>query len=116
MAENLTRGVVLAQRVRRADTFGRRLRGLLFAPPLRPGEALWIVPCRSIHTFAMRYTIDAVFLDADGRVVHVCSHLAPWRATRVVPRARTVLELPAGVVEQSGTRPGDRIRIHDGSG
>lgn len=107
---------MLAARVRRADSFGERLRGLLFLPPLGEGEGLWIDPCRSIHTFGMGYAIDALFLDADGVAVRLYPRLAPWRATRLVARARTVLELPAGVLERSRTKLGDRIRFHADSG
>jgi len=42
----------------------------------------------------MRFPIDAVFLDADLRVLKVVT-LAPWRFAWA-RRARAVLELPAG--------------------
>ena len=47
---------------------------------------------RAIHTCFMRCTIDAVFLDGDGRPVKVV-RLEPWRfaASR---QARAVLEVP----------------------
>lgn len=116
IAENETSGARLGERIACARSFFSRLRGLLFRPPLREGEGLWIDPCRSIHTVGMRTAIDAVFLDAEMRVVALAERLRPWRATRFHPRARSVLELPAGTVERTGTRRGDRIRLHPTSG
>lgn len=103
-------GRPLAGRVERADAFRRRLRGLLGRTGLAPDEGLLLSPCGAIHTFFMRFPIDAVFLDATGRVVGVAESLPPWR-WRAVPGARAVLELAAGTVARTGVRPGDRIRF-----
>src|SRR5690606_1915601 len=115
-AENETSGARLGDRIRLARSFFARRFGLLFRHRLEEGEGLWIEPCRSIHTFGMRYAIDAIFLDREGRVVAVVEELRPWRATRVYFDARAVLELPAGTARRSGTRAGDRIRLHRISG
>lgn len=104
------RGAVVAERVLEAGSFGLRLRGLLGRPPLGPGEGLLLTPCNAIHTFFMPGPIDAVFLDADGRVVGVAERLPPWRM-RVVPGARRVLELPAGAVARCGLAAGRRLRL-----
>ena len=53
----------MASRVVRAETAGTRAKGLLGRAGMDPGEALWIVPCSSIHTFFMRFPIDVLFLD-----------------------------------------------------
>ena len=72
------------------------------------GEGLLIRPSFSIHTFFMRFPIDAVFLDRSGSVVDVVGRLKPWRAaTRL--RARAVLELAAGEAERLGLRFGERL-------
>lgn len=81
----------------RADNPWTRLRGLLGRCPLRgdAAEALLLVPCNSVHTFAMRYALDIVFLDADERVIGWQRGLRPWRA-RAQLRAKRTLELAAG--------------------
>ncbi|MBO0702603.1 MAG: DUF192 domain-containing protein, partial [Candidatus Dormibacteraeota bacterium] len=61
-----------------ADFLGRGV-GLLGRDALEPGTGLWIHPCKSIHTFGMRFSIDAVFLDRRHRVVRVVAGLRPWR-------------------------------------
>lgn len=81
--------------IRRADGFVARLAGLLFAPPLAPGEGLLLVPCASVHTAFMRYPIDVVFLDRAGAITRIVPCLAPWRVA-VCRGAHQTLELAAG--------------------
>jgi uncharacterized membrane protein (UPF0127 family) len=104
-------GAVLADRVERAATPLARLRGLLGRRSLPEGQALIIEPCTSIHTFFMRFAIDAAFLSRDLRVVRAISILKPWRATRFYLRAAMVLELPAGTLARTGTREGDALEV-----
>jgi uncharacterized membrane protein (UPF0127 family) len=106
---NRTRGAILAERVERAERVLDRMRGLLGRAALGNGEALAIAPCGSIHTFFMRFEIDAVFLDRGGRVVRALAGLRPWRATRFHSRAEQVVELPAGTLARTGTREGDEL-------
>ena len=112
---NRTRGAVLAVRVERAVRMRDRLRGLLGRSSLPEGNALAIEPCNSIHTFFMKFAVDAVFLDRRGRVVRALS-LRPWRATRVYPGAAQVVELPAGTLARTGTREGDELAFEPASG
>jgi hypothetical protein len=106
---NRRTGAVLAERVERATRPWARMRGLLGRRDLPEGEALSIEPCTSIHTFFMGFAIDAAFLDRDGRVLRALSHLRPFRATRIHPFARGVVELPAGTLDRTGTREGDHL-------
>ena len=108
---NGTRDCILADRAERASTFVQRLVGLLGRASLPVGEALLITPCNSIHTFFMRMPIDVVFLDAQDTVVRLLHALPPWRATRPIPAACAVLELPAGTLAATGTQEGDRLVV-----
>lgn len=110
-AMNLTQATVLATHVERAVTFCTRLRGLLGRRSLEPGEGLQIEPCDGIHTFFMRFPIDVIFLDRSGVVLETREQLRPWRATRIVRGAHSVLELPAGMIRATSTRCGDRVRV-----
>ena len=98
-------GTVVCERCLLAETPFARLRGLLGRSGLSSGEGLLLRPAGSIHTAFMRFTIDAVFLDAADRVVKVASTLRPWR-TAACRGARSVLELPAGEATRRGLRPG----------
>lgn len=110
-AYNRTRRCLLAERTERAQSGPERMKGLLGRTGLPRGEALLISPCNSIHTFFMRFPIDVLFLDKDGRTVRAIPKLVPWRATRVYLSARSVLELWAGAIDETGTQAGDVIEF-----
>jgi uncharacterized membrane protein (UPF0127 family) len=112
-AVNRTRGICLAENVRVARTHWTRLRGLIGTEKsaFQPGQALWIVPCRGVHTLAMHFSLDVVYLDQSGYVVDLQAEMKPWRFAPVHLRAASVLELPSGVIQRSGTVIGDQIEI-----
>jgi uncharacterized membrane protein (UPF0127 family) len=107
---NARTGGALSTRLARADTFLARFRGLLGRGGLGEGEGLWIVPCGSIHTCFMRFPIDVLFLDREGRVTALSRSLPPWRAAGSKGGV-SVLELPAGTIDRTGTVQGDRVEI-----
>ena len=106
---NQQRTTVLAHNCRLAKSFWARSRGLLFSAPLAAGEGLLIEPCNSVHTVMMGYPIDVLFLEKDGRIAHLIKAMPPYRASRIVWRAHSTLELPAGTAERTGTVVGDRL-------
>jgi uncharacterized membrane protein (UPF0127 family) len=114
IARNLNTNAVVADKVAVADTRATRAVGLLNRSGLNPGEGLWIVPSRGVHTCWMRFAIDVVALDERGVVVDQVSALKPWRIR--LPRRGTagVLELPAGALEATGTEVGHRIELAHG--
>ena len=68
-----------------------------------------IEPCSGIHTFGMRYNIDAIFLNESGTVVHLIHDMKPMRFSRYLFNARSVLELPAGTIRETCTSIGDKL-------
>lgn len=113
-AYNETRQAPLVERGQAATGFWGRLRGLIGHPGLSPGEGMLISPCRGVHTFLMRFPIDVVYVNGQGRVVGLAPELPPNRVGPVVPRARFVLELPAGTIQQTGTSIGDELEVQSG--
>ena len=109
IARNVDTGAVVADVVAVADTRATRAVGLLNRTGLEPGEGLWIIPSRGVHTWWMRFAIDIVALDDRGVVIDRVENLKPWRIR--LPRRGTagVLELPVGTLTQSGTVLGHRI-------
>ena len=95
----------LTLNVRRLSSFWPRLRGLLGSEPLTANDWVWIVPCRQVHTFGMRYSIDVVHLDRSGRVL-IVETLAPWRLGRYNKESHSVVELGEGAVGRVGIAPG----------
>lgn len=103
-------GVVVCEECLVAATPLARMRGLLGRRSLPGGEGILLRPAASIHTFFMRFSIDAVFLDDDLRVVGISPDLAPWRAAGQ-RGAHAVLELSAGECAQRGLAVGDHVRF-----
>jgi uncharacterized membrane protein (UPF0127 family) len=98
-------GTVVCEHCHLAETMFTRLRGLLGRKGLAVGEGLLLRPASSIHTAFMRFTIDAVFIDRENRIVKVAAELRPWRMA-ACRGSRAVLELPAGEAARRGMRPG----------
>ncbi len=111
VVHNRTRGRTLAGHVQLADTPRARRVGLLKREELAAGEGLWIFPTHAIHTFGMRFPIDVAFLDRRLRVKRVYHRLVPYRLTSFVWGARSVLELPCGSLDETGTDIGDELQI-----
>lgn len=102
-------GTSVGWKVAVADSWWRRLRGLLGRSTLRTGEGMLLLQCGSVHTAGMSQTIDVAFLDAEGRIVRSIARLAPWRVGLGGTEAVHTLELPAGRLDETGTVPGDRL-------
>ena len=64
--------------------------------------------------FFMRFAIDALFLDRNGRVVRAVPDLRPWVFAVAARGAKEVVELRAGTIAESGTQAGDDLVFEDG--
>ena len=110
---NETRGTTLATRCRVASSLRDRVVGLLATREVAPGEGLLIERSPSIHMFFMRYPIDAIFVDGQGRVTRTVSRLRPWRVIWWARGARDCIELRAGALEGTNTVRGDQLAFED---
>jgi uncharacterized protein len=77
-----------------ATGFRARLLGLAYLDCEEAGVGLLIPRCASVHTFGMRFALDLVFLDRDGRLCSVRRAVPPRRFASD-RRADAVLELPS---------------------
>lgn len=73
---------------------------------------LSIQPCRGIHTFFMRYSIDVLHLDSNGQIVAVEENLQPGKISKIHPLTKKVVELPAGKIKKTQTKVGHRLQFH----
>jgi uncharacterized membrane protein (UPF0127 family) len=105
---------VLCDNCQIADGPLTRLRGLMGRRRLSRGEGMLLKPAPSIHTFFMRFPIDAVFVDSGLNVVGVRADVAPWRVAGQ-RGARGVLELPAGEARRLGVLEGMQLELADGT-
>lgn len=123
-------------RLRTANSFWSRFRGLMLSRPLdaQPASQGLLIPrCPSVHGFFMRYALDIVYLahHKDARtngqqapfIVTHTDHLKPWRISigrrwhwvgqhgREALNSEHSLELPAGSIQKMGITPGDRLEV-----
>lgn len=110
---NRTREAFIATEAAVADSYVRRLVGLLGKTKrwAKVGTGLWIVPSRGVHTIGMMFPIDLVFLSKDKEVVHVEEYVRPFRISKVSLKASSVLELPTHTIYRTGTKVGDQLEI-----
>lgn len=89
-----------------ATTFWQRFCGLMLRRPLPSATALLIAPCNSIHMCFMRFAIDAVYLDKQGKILKITRHLRPWLGLSACWHAHSVLEMIAGQADALGLKVG----------
>lgn len=110
---NLSNGRVMAETVREAYTFRKRLRGLMFDKRLPEGTGIHLLPCRSIHTFFMSFPIDVLYLDKDGAIIGIETNLAPGKLGKSFRGTSSVIELPAGTVNETDTQVGQSVAVRN---
>lgn len=81
-------------RLATAKGYWQRGLGLMGLDELPAGRALRIPRCSSVHTFWMRFAIDLVWLDGDGKVVRVDHDQR--RSVKACRGAKEVVETRAG--------------------
>ena len=107
---NITRDTQVADRVEVAGSNVKRSKGLLGRKGLNHGEGMWIIPCEAIHTFFMQFPIDLIYLDRKHRVKKTRTAVPAWRLSFCLS-AHSVLELPAGTVQETRTERGDLLEV-----
>lgn len=104
-------GQLLAEKVVVANTFFKRLRGLIGRRRLAPAEALWLRPCNGVHTWWMHYAIDVIFLDRELRIVKLVENMRPFRLTVPHRAARSVLEMSVHSISRAQLKVGDQLEL-----
>jgi uncharacterized protein len=105
-------GSLVCERCLLTETPFARMKGLLGRAGLERGEGILLRPASSIHMWFMRFPIDAVFVDAENRVLRVVSDLRPWQIA-ACKGAKAVVELAAGECERVGLQAGERLVLRE---
>ena len=101
---------VLATDLELAADSKTRTKGLLGRRGLPQSSVMILAPCNGIHTFFMRFTIDVVFVDRQGRVLKICRALKPWRIGFSL-RAFAALEFATPGHGRRDVAAGDQLEI-----
>tara|TARA_Y100000034_G_C6786893_1_gene352058 strand:- start:431 stop:772 length:342 start_codon:yes stop_codon:yes gene_type:complete len=107
---NETKNLELASHVEQALSFKQRAQGLLGRHGLPEKHSLWIQSCNSIHTWFMKFSIDAIFVGKDLRVRKVFLNLKPWDLTLPRIGADSVFEFQSGQLKGL-VEKGDQLRV-----
>jgi len=106
---NQTRKTRLADNALIADSFLKRMRGLLGKRTFTYGQALVLKPCNSLHTYFMRFAIDVIFVNKNNSVVKIVNNLKPFRLSPVCLGSKFVIELPSGMIKLTSTCLADQL-------
>ncbi|MFT5574239.1 MAG: uncharacterized membrane protein (UPF0127 family) [Cryomorphaceae bacterium] len=91
------------------ETAIERVRGL-FAVDMQSVDGLWIKPCNSVHTFAMKYLIDLIYLDKEQRIIKIVPGMPTWRLSMACS-AHSVIELKEGLAAHYNLKVGHVLKL-----
>jgi uncharacterized protein len=103
-------GQIVAATLEPAFDSSSRKRGLLGREGLAAGHALIIAPSNMVHTFFMRFAIDVLIVSRAGVVLKAAASVPARRLVGAL-RGFAVIEMAAGSLAPSRTRPGDRVSV-----
>jgi uncharacterized membrane protein (UPF0127 family) len=103
-------GQCLLPKVRIAERFGTRWRGLMFYRQMPEIDGLLLYPCNSVHMFWMRFALSLVYLDRNGQILRVVEKIAPNQIGPIVKDAYYVLETYPDLPSQMKLAYGERLR------
>lgn len=83
-----------------ADSFLKRLRGLMLRSHLDRGKGLLLAPCNSIHMLFMRFAIDVIYLDKEYCIKKIARNVLPWIGMSFCFGAWAALEMTGGEAER----------------
>jgi len=105
----LRNGQKIAGEVHIANTFAKRLKGLLFKKELNEDRGLLIRPCSQVHTIGMKFNIDVVFLSNSGEVIHTEIDMEPGNISPRIKLCNQILELKGGTIRKLSITRGQQM-------
>ena len=112
---NVTKDKVLVQNCMMADNFFGRLVGLMGKKILSTDEGMLISPCKSVHTFFMRFDVDIIFVDRNFEVVKIIKNVKPWKFSPYIKSARHIVEIASRVtnseLRSEKVEVGDKLNV-----
>jgi hypothetical protein len=110
---NLARNTIVADAMEVAETASQKVKGLLGREGLEEGTGLLFKGAGSLHTLFMRFPIDIIYTDKQGKVVKTAIAVRPFKLVAAPLRCYYALELPAGAIAASNTQVGDQLEFAD---
>ena len=92
-------------------TLVKKAFGLTICNNFKNFDGFFMENCKIIHSFFMRFSFDAVFLDADFQVIAIYSDFKPFRISKYIKKSKYVLELPKGSVKNFEINLHDKLEV-----
>lgn len=108
---NKSTGNIIADKIKVANNPITRFIGLLNRSGLAKGEGLLIIPCKSIHSFGMKFKFDAVFLDKKNKAKYLIKSMKTGKVSPIIWSAHSVLELPEGTINSTSINLEDTLEL-----
>ena len=108
---NSTKSNIIADDANIAQNPITRTLGLLIKKDFPDGHGLVILPCCSIHTFFMKFSIDVLFVNKKNQVVAVFENVKKNRILPIILNSYYVVELPMGTILSKNIEKGDLLEI-----
>ncbi|WP_231514898.1 DUF192 domain-containing protein [Oceanobacillus salinisoli] len=102
---------IIAVNVKEAYSFFSRFKGLMLKKSMPENSGLHIMPCSSIHTFFMKFSIDILYLNQNNEIVGMEEGLDPGKIGKRIDNTKSVIELPAGTIKRTSVAVGQKIAL-----
>lgn len=111
MIYNLSKKKIISHSTVFADSMPGRLRGMILRS-FTDFDAMVFMKCNAVHTFFMSIPLDIIFLDTHNKILKCENSVPPWRPVISESGAFATIELPAGIIEATGTETGDILDLN----
>ncbi len=110
---NQSNNQILARNVILAKNVLSRMKGLIGRKDMDLSEALWILPCWSLHTCFMKFALDVVFVDCELQVSYVRQNVTPWHWVHppFSSKSHSVFEMKTPVLSAFKIQLGDQLYV-----
>lgn len=90
---------IISEEIEAADSFTKRLKGLMFLRDFKNPKGLFFANCNWIHTFFMFFNLDLIYLDADFKVLKIKKNVKAGIMTLPFFKAKHLIEFKAGFLK-----------------
>lgn len=87
--------------------------GLTFLNNFKTFDGLLFENCKIIHSFFLRFSFDAIFLDKNFQAIALYSEFKPFRISKYYKNAKYVLEIPKGTIKKYGINLFEKFEVND---
>lgn len=88
-----------------------RMVGLLNKSSLEPSSGIWIKGCSSVHTIGMKFPIDLIFVDRNGKVLKTVAKAQANKLVFSCRGAKDVIEMGEGFLDLNLIKIEDILEI-----